>query len=498
MSCRSRWPWVALLGLCVVISLPTIAAQSWPVTPNETAWYRLTLLGQPSGYLCSTARLVHDEQGEELLEVVERQVVSLAMGGETLQVVSDLFTQYQPDLTPRRWRMRMDKLGVLAEVSAERTDGSLAVVTVDSGQRQEKVLPLPEDFGSEMQIFSAVAQGELPPGESRSFTVFNPQISDLDTETVSVSPLEELLVMGQVQRCYPLAIRLERLATEMKIWLNQQGEIVRYQLPTLLGAVVERVSQAEALEELSPLVLANSVPLDRTLPASHLLKSMTLRAEVTAQDATQVIPATPRQQVVGEEQGAARVIIQAQAPPAQTLPLPIRDQRLAEYLQPTTLAPIQDPRLQELAHRIVGEETDSYRAAQALVKWVYNNLEKVKSEPRPISAVQILEQGRGDCSEHVVLTAALARVVGLPARMVAGLACIEEAFFYHAWVELYVGEWVETDPTWGEMGVDAGHLRLAESGLDPVSFARMSLETGRTLGTLSLKVLDFQARPGAP
>lgn len=489
-----RFPWLpaALVGLCLIAGSPAQAAATWPVSLHETAWYRITLLGQPSGYLCSQARIVHDEQGEELLEVVERQVVSLALGGETLQVVSDLSTQYQQDLTPRRWRMNMDKLGVLAEVSAERTDGSLRVVTVEGGQREEKVLSLPDSFGSEMQVFWAVTQGELQPGDSRRFAIFNPQISDLDMETVSVGPLEDLLVMGQVQPCYPLAITLERLATEMKIWLNQQGEIVRYHLPTLLGAVAERVSQAEALEELSPLVLADSVSLDRALPLSKLLKSVTLRAEVAAQDAAQVIPASSRQQVVAEEQGAARVTLLAQTRPTRTLPLPISDENLAEYLRPTTLVPIENPRLRELAYQIVGEESDSYRAAQALVRWVHNNLEKVKSEPRPISAVEILEQGWGDCSEHAVLTVALARVVGIPSRMVAGLACIDDAFFYHAWVELYVGEWVEMDPSWGEIGVDAGHLRLAESSLDAVSFARMSLETGRTLGTLSLEVLDFE------
>jgi hypothetical protein len=51
---------------------------------------------------------------------------------------------------------------------------------------------------------------------------------------------------------------------------------------------------------------------------------------------------------------------------------------------------------------------------------------------------------------------------------------------------------VEIDPTWGETGVDAGHLALGRSALDEVSFARMSLDTGRTMGALTLSVVEWQ------
>lgn len=56
----------------------------------------------------------------------------------------------------------------------------------------------------------------------------------------------------------------------------------------------------------------------------------------------------------------------------------------------------------------------------------------------------------GDCTEHSVLLAALARRAGIPARVVLGIAVIEEeqgfGAFGHAWVEMLVdGAWTQAD-----------------------------------------------------
>ena len=56
----------------------------------------------------------------------------------------------------------------------------------------------------------------------------------------------------------------------------------------------------------------------------------------------------------------------------------------------------------------------------------------------------------GDCKAYAVLTVALARSVGIPARLVLGLALIhvgtQYGAFGHAWAELQVdGSWVAAD-----------------------------------------------------
>jgi hypothetical protein len=43
---------------------------------------------------------------------------------------------------------------------------------------------------------------------------------------------------------------------------------------------------------------------------------------------------------------------------------------------------------------------------------------------------------------------------------VAGLLADRGRFYYHAWAEVYLGDWVPVDPMLGEAPADAGHVRL--------------------------------------
>jgi len=207
-----------------------------------------------------------------------------------------------------------------------------------------------------------------------------------------------------------------------------------------------------------------------------------------------LFPTTARQTVSGGD-GVATVVVRAAATPATALQLPVTAPDLQPYLQPSDMVQSADPRVIAQAREIVGDEREAWPAARKLNQWVYRHMTKVASEPRPLSALEIIEAKRGDCSEHAVLLAALAQAAGLPVRMVAGLAYGAGAYRYHAWNEVYVGTWVEMDPTWGEDTVDAGHIQVAASALDSASLARMSLAASKTMGTLKLKVLDFAPQP---
>ena len=487
------------MSLLLTLSLGGASAAperpAWPLPPGTTTWYRLTLLGQPSGYMSSAARLTTGPHGEELLQVEERQVIQVALDAQTLQITGSVVVLYDRDLQPQQWRVHLDKLGVLQQVTAHREGARLHLVNVEQGQSQERDLDLPADFGSELQAFRQIAAGEVAPEQSLTLTVFNPLVADVDQETFTVGAPEALPGQTGGPLLTPVRLTSLRLGLDMRVWLDAEGQLARFSLPTLLGAVGERVSPEEALAALSPVVLNNAVLLDHPLPkpSERRLEQVTLEAISTAAAPEELIANGPRQQVTSLGEGRAQVVIQAQGAPRASAVLPVADPALAEFLVSTPLAPLEDPALRDLARQIVGEETDAWRAAQALSAWVYHNLRMVESEPRPLSALEILRVGSGDCSEHALLMAALARAVGLPTRVITGLAAVGDAFYYHAWVQVWVGEWVEMDPTWDQPGVDAGHLSLGTSGLDALSFARMSLETGRTMGTLSLRLVGFQA-----
>ena len=100
------------------------------------------------------------------------------------------------------------------------------------------------------------------------------------------------------------------------------------------------------------------------------------------------------------------------------------------------------------------------------------------------NAVQVLETLQGDCNEHTVLYVAMARALGLPARTAVGLVYVNGAFFYHAWPEVWLDEWVAVDPTFGQYPADASHIRFVTGGL------AQQVEIIRLIGNLDIEVLD--------
>jgi hypothetical protein len=81
-------------------------------------------------------------------------------------------------------------------------------------------------------------------------------------------------------------------------------------------------------------------------------------------------------------------------------------------------------------------------------------------------AMDVLRQMKGDCTEHSLLSVALLRAAGIPARRVDGVVYMftdnVPAMYWHEWVEAYVGEWTQLDPTFQQPVADATHFAMGE------------------------------------
>jgi transglutaminase-like putative cysteine protease len=165
--------------------------------------------------------------------------------------------------------------------------------------------------------------------------------------------------------------------------------------------------------------------------------------------------------------------------------IPSKDKRMAQDLQSSMLIQSDAPELQREAAAIIGEERDGLKAVRQLSSWVYSHLEKRPTLSIP-SAMDVWKRRAGDCNEHSVLFAALARAVGIPTRVVAGLLYSDGRFFYHAWNEVYLGRWVTVDALLNQVPADPTHLRLVIGGLD------QQVKLVRLIGRLGIRVLDYE------
>lgn len=131
---------------------------------------------------------------------------------------------------------------------------------------------------------------------------------------------------------------------------------------------------------------------------------------------------------------------------------------------PEPLLESTDPEIVALARTLAGEDTVPEVVARRINDWVHTTVRKRVTFGIP-SARQVLRRKVGDCNEHTQLYVALARAAGIPARIAAGLVHIDGKFYYHAWPEIRLRDWVAVDPTLGQFPADAAHLRFVSGGL---------------------------------
>jgi transglutaminase-like putative cysteine protease len=134
--------------------------------------------------------------------------------------------------------------------------------------------------------------------------------------------------------------------------------------------------------------------------------------------------------------------------------------------------------------------------AEALTRYVNSIVQEKPTVSLP-SAREVLRTKIGDCNEHTALFVAMARAIGIPARIAVGLAYVRGAFYYHAWPEVYLDEgagrglWLPVDPTFNQFPADTTHLRLARGGLDKQA------SIIPLIGRLKMTVLDLEVIPGS-
>jgi transglutaminase-like putative cysteine protease len=167
---------------------------------------------------------------------------------------------------------------------------------------------------------------------------------------------------------------------------------------------------------------------------------------------------------------------------------------LDRYLRPEPLIESDDPSIRAEAIKAVGDAKDPRAVAERLTRAVNALLDKKPTVSLP-SAREVLRTKVGDCNEHTALYVAMARSIGLPSRIVVGLAYTRGAFFYHAWPEVYLDEgragglWLPVDPTFNQFPADATHVRLARGGLEKQAVILPMI------GRIKMTIVDVELTP---
>lgn len=465
-------------------------------------FYTLTMGDRTIGQ--ATSRLDTLPDGFELEDFMNLELPAL---GQTGLAVARTRVKLSPSLVMENFTFTLDSEVGRFEASGElRPDTTLEVRILSAGSEQNLTFRLPQPPIMSNVVPIRVAMGEgLNVGETVRLPVFDP--TSLSTRTVEVHILEHDTLFVTDSAAINSAGRWEaarsdtvpawKIAEEfggirVESWVDEDGRIL--QASSALGFSMQKTEYELARQAQEESRFASDSPIDSDVILSTAVQSNVdfddvteyeeLRFRLTGVDLEGFQLDGGRQTLRGDTLIIRRENWDA-VDAGYRLPYAFMD--LAESLEPEPLIQSDNPRIIQRAREVTARRTqwnqDPKQVARQLTTSVYTMLEKSITFSVP-NAVQVLETLQGDCNEHTVLYVAMARALGLPARTAVGLVYVNGAFFYHAWPEVWLDEWVAVDPTFGQYPADASHIRFVIGGL------AQQVEIVRLIGNLDIEVLD--------
>ncbi|MBN2517043.1 MAG: transglutaminase domain-containing protein [Deltaproteobacteria bacterium] len=327
----------------------------------------------------------------------------------------------------------------------------------------------------DQSILSIYRGKGLKVGDSYTLTILNPLTANADQIKARV--------VGKDKENFIMETKFASLTS--RAWIDENGLVIREETPNGWVMKVESEDQidhylSQSKSTAVDIIKETSVRSQGSITNPRQVRSLTIK--VSGIDVNAFSFDKKRQKVMDGEKGI--INISAITPVAEkAIEIPYTGDTLKKYLEPSPWIDCQDPAIRAKAFEIIGDETNSWRAAQKISKWVYQNVSKTYSPGIPVASSVLLNR-RGDCNEHTTMFIALARAAGIPTEMCTGLVYMKDGFYYHAWPKVFIGTWAHIDPTFGQTVADATHFELISGG-----FAAQS-KLATTIGMIKIEIIQ--------
>ena len=337
----------------------------------------------------------------------------------------------------------------------------------------ETKIPLAEKIYLPTALMDAAYALDLESGESQKLKLFDPSTMGMRTVTLYYNGLETLEIMGEKLLCKMYSI--DYMGIKSTAWIDSSGQIV--QEKGIMGLTLRKTSKQNAYQ-----LLNNSTQKD-------LIEWVSIKSNVLLENQEQLNEITyhiqgefDKESLNGGRQfrsGLAYLTIKKEHIPMP----PYSMTSMEKYCQPTMLIPSDNPKIIKQLHKITRQADPYLVKIKKIMVWMNENIIKrpVLSVP---NAIETLRHKRGDCNEHAVLAASLLRAAGIPTQIAAGLVYHNGRFYYHAWNEVYLNNWVTLDVIMNQFPADITHIRLVQGAPD----AQMALLG--MIGNINIRIIE--------
>lgn len=452
------------------VPLSTVTA----ITEPMEEWWGIYYRGEKIGY---AAQKITPEREAYLVQ--NSSVLRLNLLGTIQTVKTRLEMAANPDWALKQFDFELHSNGVRFKARGEFAGGRLQLEVDSGGHRSKRDLPLSQPPYLLAALKPYIVTQNLEPGKEHLFPTFDPSTLSQQITTVTVEGRERIQIGDKMEPA--LRIRQRFKGISVLSWVDGKGKTLKEETPMGLALVRERAEEAKALAETKSisldLIAETAVPLDTPIVAPG--QKNFLKLKLSGVNLAHFSLNTGRQRV---SEGFLE-IRREDLNRLRSYRIPLRESRFASYVQSTPFLQSDHPQIRTLVQRVLKGETDAFKAVTRIRRWVYDGLAKEPTVSIP-NALEVLQTKKGDCNEHTVLFNAMARAVGIPAKTVVGVVYLRGAFYYHAWSEVWLGEWVSVDSVLNQFPADVTHIKFIEGEID------RQIDILQLIGKLKIKVVE--------
>ncbi len=462
---------------------PTAQAQTTPVHHPDTDRYEIWISGSRSGWSHETVTTEGDR-------ITTRSEMSMTIGRADQALTIRTTSSFVESLRGEPIEMTVSQsLGQVPIDSSYVFDTSeVRITTTQDGKSRETTMPLPEGNWLPPAAAARFLAQRLASGATTITShTLDPSngLAIVKTFRKDITPAE-IEVLGTATNCFHATstTQVGPVTIEAQEWLAKDGTVLRNE--TNLGGMAMTMiasTRERALERADPaeIMVSTFVKPDRRIRNARTRTRGVY--EVRLSEGTMPeLPTSAYQRVEPLEGGAVRVTVDMNAP------VLAGETDRALYLASTTYADADDELIQELTAEALANAGDAPHArAEALRRFVFAHISDKNLGTAFATASETARSGKGDCSEHGVLLAAMLRAADIPSRVAVGVVYVDrfagqrDVFGYHMWTQALL----ETDagPAW--IDIDATLDARTPFDATHIAFGVSSLEEGKAVSSLA-------------
>jgi hypothetical protein len=425
-------------------------------------WYGLYMNGQKCGWAMS--RLSRSDTGEVI--ALDDAQYQLSMFGAKQELRTRSERTYAMDGRLVRIESRVDDPASTKRYTLETNKGGAVLRTMIGDVAEETPIPLPKESLADYVKNARLTGTEAKVGDTLTVSAFDPMLENETEVTSTIVAIEERTFEGVPTKVFKVKSLIHSLGLESVAYIDESGTLLEDIVAGIITMRLEPKEVAQDVDYSNDVIVSNAALVETPIknPRGRSRLRMRMEGPLTGDH----IFNDERQQITPDNGAFVFEATRTVMDDYEAARLPITEPTVIEWIKPTLYVQSDDPALIAKSKEIVGDETDAAKISEKLCYWVKDNVRTVYSA-QLTNAVEVLKRLEGDCTEHSILFIGLARAAGLPAREVAGLIYTDTGgpagFYFHQWAKVWVGKWIDVDPTFNQPTADVTHIKLSEGDL---------------------------------